>query len=311
MSFRNPITSLPGSAITGPINGSQLVNGSVASLALAAGSVTTNKLAAGSVTTAALAAGAITGQTITGGTVTGAEVRTAATGNRVDIVTGTRAGQQFGAVDFYTEVGADTPGSITAFGPVDGGQRDLQLTAPGNAALPAAPTIDLTYDSTAPKSLIALTADEISIGSGRLIGGPLALPLFGSDATSGAPVVFSALSLNGATVQTPPVLAGWSWSGFTGETGLRYWLDALGNVVVQGTAKRTGAGLAANTNSTLFTLPAGYIPSGGGRRPAYQSTSGGTFAWISVGAPGGGVVLSNPTACAVNDVFEFSITLPL
>lgn len=59
MAFRNPITSLPGTAITGPINGAQLVTGSVGSSALAVGSVTTNKLAAG----------AITGQTITGGMI--------------------------------------------------------------------------------------------------------------------------------------------------------------------------------------------------------------------------------------------------
>jgi hypothetical protein len=60
MAFRNPITSLPGSAITGPINGAQLTPGSVAGTALAADS-------------------------IDGKTITGAVIRTSATVPKIEL----------------------------------------------------------------------------------------------------------------------------------------------------------------------------------------------------------------------------------
>lgn len=59
MAFRNPITSLPASAITGQITGTQIADGSI----------TTPKLTAGAITADKLDANALNGKVITGSTI--------------------------------------------------------------------------------------------------------------------------------------------------------------------------------------------------------------------------------------------------
>jgi hypothetical protein len=82
---------------------------------IAANAITADKIAAGAITAEKISAGAITGETITGGTITGAKLRTAATGERVEI--GVSA---FGAVSFFNSGGSQI-GSIYAFSFDDGG----------------------------------------------------------------------------------------------------------------------------------------------------------------------------------------------
>lgn len=127
MTFRNPLRSLPASAITGQltagqiasvnasavtgqltdaqlaaisaakltgqITGTQITDGAISTPKLAAGAVTTAALAADSVTADQLAAGAVTADSISAGAIdgqviTGADIRTAATGQRTELYGG-------------------------------------------------------------------------------------------------------------------------------------------------------------------------------------------------------------------------------
>lgn len=112
-------------------------------------------------------------------------------------------------------------------------------------------------------------------------------------------------------VPTPP--ANWTFGGFANELGLQYRFDTEDNLIIVGAAQYTGAAtLAAGTVTNLFTLPnspVNYRPKKGGRRPAYQSTGNGVFAWV-VYQNTGGVMIANPTAAPQNTVFEFEIRAP-
>ncbi|TQF05571.1 hypothetical protein E6W39_29245 [Kitasatospora acidiphila] len=93
--------------------------GAITAREITAGAVTATKLAAGAVTAAALSADAVNGRTITGatiqgGTVTGSQVRTAATGRRIEITPSDPIRASPG-VTFYS--GSDTelqPGLLSA-----------------------------------------------------------------------------------------------------------------------------------------------------------------------------------------------------
>lgn len=100
----------------------------------------------------------IRGATTIGGTSTGTTVQTQDTGNRVVIRESTRGGQSVGEVAFYTEVATDIAGLITALGPVDGGMRALEFSAPAVAGTVDIPLLLLTYDPETGASRISLNA---------------------------------------------------------------------------------------------------------------------------------------------------------
>jgi hypothetical protein len=110
MAFRNPVTSLPASSITGVIQGSQL------------------------------AADAIDGKTITG-----ALIRSAESANRVEIASTPFGG--FAEIDFFTETESDVPGNVVAYGVGSG--RALAIGAPSSASAVDVPQIFLQYTSPA------------------------------------------------------------------------------------------------------------------------------------------------------------------
>ncbi|MFI6485303.1 hypothetical protein ACIBH1_45850, partial [Nonomuraea sp. NPDC050663] len=67
------------------ITADKIEAGAITTGHLAAAAITADKLAAGSITAEKIAADAITGKTITGGTITGAHIRTAVSGQRIQI----------------------------------------------------------------------------------------------------------------------------------------------------------------------------------------------------------------------------------
>jgi hypothetical protein len=108
------------SIVAGKIAANAVTANTIAALSIEAGkiaanAITADKIAAGAITAEKISAGAITGETITGGTITGAKLRTAATGERVEI--GVSA---FGTVSFFNSGGSQI-GSIYAFSFDDGG----------------------------------------------------------------------------------------------------------------------------------------------------------------------------------------------
>jgi hypothetical protein len=77
-------------------------------------------------------------------TIRGDFVATAASGNRIEMLSTTRDSQSVGEIDFYTgSVGAD-PGKLTCLGPADGTTPTLMATAPQGGV--AAPTWKLGYE---------------------------------------------------------------------------------------------------------------------------------------------------------------------
>jgi hypothetical protein len=143
MAFRNPLTSLPASAITGQIVGTQITDGAI----------TTPKLAVGAITADKIDANALNGKTITGSVV-----QTAASGNRVVITSGSRGAATAGEIDLYTGDGG-APAVIAAYGSADGTTPGLKLTAPGGTTTP--PDIWLQYEGESAHSRIDLTADTV------------------------------------------------------------------------------------------------------------------------------------------------------
>lgn len=134
--FRNPVTSLPASAITGQIGGSQL------------------------------AADAIDGKTITG-----ALIRSAATANRVEISSTEPGG--FAEIDLYTENPTDTPANLVAFGASTGG-RTLAIGGPVKSGGTHQPQVFLQYaDPTEDQSLVTLSADIVQVPGTLEVDGQL------------------------------------------------------------------------------------------------------------------------------------------
>jgi hypothetical protein len=133
-------------------------------------------MAAGIVTAGLLAADAVDGKTVTGATL-----QTAATGNRVVVQSNTRGGRTVGEVDFYTEVGTDTPGAVTVYGPADGGSRSLNGTAPAYVGGPAAPFWKLSYEDTGTASRFDVGADTAYVNKLRVATTAIVV----SDATVG------------------------------------------------------------------------------------------------------------------------------
>lgn len=163
MAFRNPITSLPASAITGEINGDQIAPGTITGTQLAP--------------TAA-----------DGMTITGAILQTADSGNRVVIEEGTRNGQTVGQMVAYTEVATDSPGLVSAYGPADGTMRGLLLSPPAaDTFVGDVPTAWLSFDPEAGTSRIDLTADDVWV-EGELHGSG-GLTVLATDFTTYTPTV--------------------------------------------------------------------------------------------------------------------------
>lgn len=114
------------SIVAGKIAASAVTADKIDALAITAGkiaanAITADKIAAGAITAEKISAGAITGETITGGTITGAKLRTAATGERVEIGIDT-----FGTVGFYSSAGKI--GSIYALSFDEGGGANNWIT---------------------------------------------------------------------------------------------------------------------------------------------------------------------------------------
>lgn len=121
------------------------------------------------------------------------------------------------------------------------------------------------------------------------------------------------VSGNPSSWQTPifTVPANWTAGGFANEYGLRYRTDIQDNLILTGAFQYLNAAtIAAGSTTALFTLPAGFRPLKGTRRPAYQSSGTGAFAWIVI-QPSGAVLLGNPTALGTNMVVEFEMSCPM
>ena len=151
-------------------------------------------IASGSITADKLSADAIDGKTITGVTVTGSStvtgtvLQTGTSGNRIVLQRAPRSWGGTGSqLAFYDEVSNDIPGTITAYGPADGAQRALDLTAPNSGASigPATPVLSLSYENegTTSYATASLSADRV-----YLFGRPsLDFPLWDNDGLGGAP----------------------------------------------------------------------------------------------------------------------------
>lgn len=147
MAFSNPVTGGQGALVRPAIKSPNYVAGSAGWSINRGGSAEFNDVT-------------IRGGTTIGGTSTGTTVETQATGNRVVIQDGIRGGRSVGEIDFYTEVASDSAGQIVALGPVDGGARALEFTAPAISGASDIPLLALTYDPENNSSRILLNASQ-------------------------------------------------------------------------------------------------------------------------------------------------------
>lgn len=147
MAFSNPVTGGQGALIRPAIKSPNFVAGSAGWSIDRDGGAEFNDIV-------------IRGATSIGGTSTGTTVETQSTGNRVVIQDTIRGGQSVGEILFYDEVSTDIPGLITALGPVDGGMRSLELSAPALAGTVDIPLLVLTYDPESGVSRIFLNSTE-------------------------------------------------------------------------------------------------------------------------------------------------------
>lgn len=100
------------SIVAGKIAANAVTADTIAALSISAGkiaanAITADKIAAGTITAEKLAAGTITGEIINGGLITGARLRTAASGERVEIGQDT-----FGTISFYSSAGTRIGGIL-------------------------------------------------------------------------------------------------------------------------------------------------------------------------------------------------------
>jgi hypothetical protein len=319
MAFRNPITSLPGTAITGPINGAQLVTGSVSSSALAVGSVTTNKLAAG----------AITGQTITGGMI-----QTSTSGARIVID---------GPSD--TESIYDSAGDVTGY--LGGPNGIIGNYAPGDNEFSALANGSVYVGLGMPANFVTSGAGVLATlgdGSTVLQGGqilpaqtePASLHLIpgvnGTDppgsanlprilaydvAGGNADVLLSSAAIRSdrfGTLETWHAPAyGSGWAGATtyqtlGGDTLKYRLMGEDDLWLYGLATTAAAG----SGTTVLTLPPGFRPAAGFTPHAHLGhSSGGVQSLAEIAVTSAGLVIINSTTRAAGDAYSFDCRIPL
>lgn len=239
MAFRNPLTSLPGSAITGPIDGGQLVDGSVIGTKLSA-------------------------DAIDGKVITGATIRTAPAAPRIILQS---SDNTLMAEDGSTAFAQLQPGQLLfgGYNPntgkawtggaavMAGALNTLTIAGPGDTTS-GSPNYGplLTLDA----GIFGLPKSEVRLES-QQAGTAANFKLTGS------------VTRTGATWQTPPAAGsgqpgayGTNWAGgtsFNGNSGyhaLQYRLDAEDNLHIVGVFV---AGAVAPTNPIL-TLPAAYRP---------------------------------------------------
>ncbi|MFJ4988730.1 hypothetical protein ACIP9H_33640 [Streptomyces sp. NPDC088732] len=222
------------------ITGAQIKALEITGDKIAANAIKAGHLDAGSVTAVALSATAIDGKTITGVIVIGGTVRTADTGNRVEMTSDTTSGRSIGRVSFYTEVSTDTPGSITAQGPADGGRRGLMGIAPGYSGGNPAPWWKLSYEAEGipPKTRFDVNADTTyvnalnasSVRAGNIASGRVTITVTAANTPTSGQV--SGLNLTGGpfrVVATPATstagttLLGWGVTNQT-ATGFTVWV---------------------------------------------------------------------------------------
>lgn len=136
----------------GAVTASELSAGAVTTTKLAAGAVTANEIAAGAITAVKLDAAAITGKTVTGGIV-----RTAASGQRVQMDSATQNQIQF----FSGTTGETQPGYVATDIP-SAGNAALKLSSPFFSSAPVA-QLYLTSQAGSNKSITYLYSDEIQL----------------------------------------------------------------------------------------------------------------------------------------------------
>lgn len=116
-------------------------------------------------------------------------------------------------------------------------------------------------------------------------------------------VIATDLSGNPRTWQTPSYNSGWAADSASAGTyqPLQFRLDAQNNVILDGIMHTT----SSTPNAVAFTLPAGYRPTGKGRRFITMSNTGGLVpVYISIATNGDVSVTSNPGASNVDVMFE-------
>ncbi|MEV4557779.1 hypothetical protein AB0K51_12355 [Kitasatospora sp. NPDC049285] len=257
MAFDNPITTLPGSAITGPIDGGQLIDGSVVGTKLSA-------------------------DAIDGKVITGAVIRTTAGTPRIQLQS---SDNTLTAEDGTTSFAQLTPGKLLfgGYNPNTGNKwtggaayitadlNTMTLVGAGDTTSGSADYAPrLIFDA----GIFGLPKSELRLDSLQA-GTPANFKLTG------------AVTKTGATWQTPSYGTNWaagtSFNGNVGYHSLQYRLDAEDNVHMVGVFV---AGATAPTNP-VFTLPAGYRPAGS--QPVWcQRNNGGvlTFGHLYVGTGG-------------------------
>lgn len=110
---------------------------------------------------------------------------------------------------------------------------------------------------------------------------------------------------------TPTPGANFASGGFANELPLQYRIDAEDNLYLVGAFSYTGASLAANSTSTIFTLPAAFRPAKGLRFPVYQSSGAAGTYCSGIVQTGGAFIIQNPTLAATGAVFELSVKIPM
>lgn len=136
-------------------------------------------------------------------TIRGDFISTAASGNRITMLTTTRGGRSVGEIDFYTEVAGTDPGSLTCLGPADGATVALLATAPEGPV--AAPTWKLGYEDFA-ASRFEIDADTVYTLGKSVVSGDSSVA--GNQSVAGK---FTAGNLtSGSFTITPTVASQWT-----------------------------------------------------------------------------------------------------
>jgi hypothetical protein len=332
MAFRNPINSLPASAITGTISAGQLGVGGGRGPARAAGAATAAKMAANSVTTASLAAGAITGQTITGGTIIGATIETSASGQRVVMSgasdelqvydnTGTQTsyvGGPYGLVvnldggeysalgngSVYVGLGdpSTNPSGLALGGllGVNGSGSAMTLQSPTTTATATATAFTTQYQSG------AATAATGSAGAPHSILGFFNI----ADQWITGNLVKASTSTNAPIGWTTPALgSGWANTAVRGSGVLRYRYDCEDNIIIAGSINCTSASPATSSVMTV----GGLVPKAPYPFPIVHDTAAGGLVDICTGylSTAGVLEIFSAGTITSGDIFSFLATIPL
>lgn len=221
MAFKNPVRSLPFSAITGQVQAGQLADDSVTAPTIATNAVGSDALAPSSVLQVNVATGAITGSKISataldGKTITGSLIRTAATGSRWELK------------------GAAATNALTAYAGVTG-EGDVAGLVVGYIGTPSSPGVSDRF--------------TMILSAGEWSGTDPASVLIKSsrnDGTAGSEMILTA-----ETVTVPGVAA---LTGGATSSRMRSVID-VGDGTVTSTTSTTGVVMGAGGATLTFTAP--------------------------------------------------------